>query len=115
MSATGATLTGDVYSYDFSTGLAQVFGGLNGYKMAGSKAVMVDGDIDHDGSIFVSDYNRWAAGFGATSGYYTSDLDMDGAVFVSDFNKWASNFGSTIDNRIKSSRSKPKYFSCVPK
>ena len=115
LSANPAALSSGVYSYDFTTGLAQAYGSSNGYKMAGSKAVMVAGDIDHDGNIYVSDYNLWATAFGSTAGYYNSDLDMDSNVFVSDYNKWAANFGSTIDNRIKSSRSKPKYFSGVPK
>ena len=95
MSATGATLTGEVYSYDFTSGLAQAYGGARGYKMAGLKAVMITGDIDQDGNIFVSDYNDWATDFGKTSGYFTSDFDMDRNVFVSDYNQWATNFGST--------------------
>ena len=95
LSSAGATLAGDIYSYDFTTDLAQAYGGTAGYKMSGSKAVMKAGDIDQDENIFVSDYNRWATGFGATNGYHNSDLDMDKNVFVSDYNKWATNFGST--------------------
>ena len=95
LSSAGATLAGDIYSYDFTTDLAQAFGGTVGYKMSGSKAVMKAGDIDHDENIYVSDYNSWAAGFGATTGYFTPDIDMDRNVYVSDYNKWASNFGST--------------------
>ena len=60
-------------------------------------AVMRAGDIDHDENIFVSDYNRWAAGFGTSSGYLVTDLDMDRNAFVSDYNKWAANFGSTTN------------------
>jgi hypothetical protein len=116
MSASGAILTGDAYSYNFTTGLAQAFGGGNGYKQIGTgKYAMVAGDIDQDGNIFVSDYNRWAIGFGTTNGYFYSDLDMDGNVFVSDYNKWAINFGSTIDSGLKSAPIRPKYVSCVPK
>ena len=95
LSAIGATLVGDVYSYDFTTGLAQAFGGIASYKIVGSKTVMVAGDIYHDENIFVSDYNNWATAFGETNGYHNSDLDMDKNVFVSDYNKWATNFGST--------------------
>lgn len=39
LSSVGATLTGDVYSYDFTTSLAQAYGGAAGYKMSGFKAV----------------------------------------------------------------------------
>ena len=45
---------------------------------------MVTGDIDQDGSVFLSDYNGWAGAFGANSIYNRSNLDMDGSVFVSD-------------------------------
>jgi hypothetical protein len=115
MSASGAILNNGVYSYDFTTGLSQAYGGGNGYKQIGSKFLMVSGDIDQDGSIFVSDYNQWAVGFGATNGYFNSDLDMDGDIFVSDYNKWAVNFGSTDNSLLKSAQSESKYFSCVPK
>jgi hypothetical protein len=94
LSATPATLTGDIYSYDFTADLTRAYRGDSGYKTSGSNAVMVAGDINHDGSVFVNDFNSWAAEFGSTSGYYSSDLDMDRNVYVSDYNKWAANFGS---------------------
>jgi hypothetical protein len=88
-----------------------------GFKQMGTgvntKCAMVSGDIDYDGSIFVSDYNQWAVGFGALTGYYTYDLDMDGSVYVSDYNLWAVNFGA-LGNGLKSAKIKPKYRSCVP-
>ena len=81
---------------------------------------MVAGDIDKDGNVYVSDYNRWAAGFGNTNGYLDYDLDMDGNGYVSDYNKWAGNFGAVINNNLKSGQlqtdvTKPKYTSNVPK
>ena len=76
---------------------------------------MVAGDLDQDGNVFVSDFNKWAAGFGSAAGYFIPDLDMDGNVFVSDFNKWAPNFGSIFSGTLKSTGAKPRYFSCVPK
>jgi hypothetical protein len=114
MSSVGTTLNGAVYSYNFTTGLAQAYGGGNGYKAVSTTFAMVSGDIDNDGNIFVSDYNKWAIGFGTTAGYFNSDLDMDGNVFVSDYNKWAINFGSTIVAGLKSAQTRPKYFSAVP-
>jgi hypothetical protein len=104
-----------VFSYDFTTGPDKVYGGDAGYKPAGSKWVMVAGDIDQDGSIYVLDYNRWAAGFGATAGYFAPDLDMDHNVYVSDYNKWAANFGSVAGGSAGSYPKKPKYISFVPK
>jgi hypothetical protein len=76
---------------------------------------MVTGDIDQDGNIFVSDYNKWALGFGASNGYFNSDLDLGGSVFVPDYNRWAINFGSKDDNLLKSATSRSNYFSSVPK
>jgi hypothetical protein len=115
MSSAGATLAAGVYSYDFTTGLGQALGGANGYKAMGTKFGMVNGDIDQDGNIFVSDYNRWAVNFGVTSGYFSSDLDMDNNVFVSDYNKWAVNFGSAGDPKLKAAKLDAKYVSGVPK
>jgi hypothetical protein len=115
MSANTSAFNAGVYNYNFTTGLAQAFGGGKGFKQVGAKYVMVSGDIDNDGGIYVSDYNRWASGFGRTNGYNSADLDMDGNVFVSDYSKWATNFGSAISTGIKSSRLVPKYFSTIPK
>jgi hypothetical protein len=115
MSANGATLTSGVYNYDFTTNVTQAYGGTNGFKQVGTVSAMVAGDIDHDGSVAVSDYNAWAAGFGLTNAYYGFDLDMDGSVAVSDYNKWAANFGLNINNGLKSASIKPTYVSCVPK
>jgi hypothetical protein len=118
MSASGATLSGTEYTYNFSTALTQAYGGSSGFKQVGTgvnaKFAMVSGDIDDDGSIFVSDYNQWATGFGALSGYYIYDLDMDGKVYVSDYNMWAANFG-TVGNELKSAKIRARYSSCVPK
>jgi len=115
MSATGAILNTGTYVYNFTTGLSQAYGGANGYKQVGSKFAMVTGDIDQDGNIFVSDYNKWALGFGASNGYFNSDLDLGGSVFVPDYGRWAINFGSKDDNLLKSATSRSNYFSSVPK
>jgi hypothetical protein len=95
--------------------LSKAYGGGSGFKQVGTVFAMVAGDINRDGSIFVTDYNSWASSFGTTNGYYYADLNLDGNVFVTDYNKWATNFGSTIDVKIKSLPIKPKYCSGVPK
>jgi|GEM_PF-1547162 len=114
MSATGATNSDKLYSFDFTTGLSQAYGGGGGYKQIGSTFAMVTGDITKDGNIFVTDYNSWAATFGTTGGYFASDLNLDSNVFVTDYNKWASNFGIAINDLIKSEALKPKFISFVP-
>ncbi len=96
MSATGMTLSGNTYSYDFSTALSQAFGAGAGYKEIETGVFgMVAGDADADGSVFASDFNSWALDFGNTSIYFDADIDMDGNVFASDFNNWAINFGTS--------------------
>jgi hypothetical protein len=115
MSNTGAGLNAGVYSYDFTSSLSQAYGGGNGYKAVSTTFAMVSGDIDQDGSIAVSDYNSWAAGFGLTNSYFRFDLDMDKQVAVSDYNKWAANFGLSINSGLKSANIKSKYYSTVPK
>ena len=117
MSSVGVTKDGGTgyYTYDFSTAVTKAYGGTNGYKQIGMSPLrygMVTGDIDQDASIFVSDYNVWAAAFGVTNVYNKSDLDTDGNVFVTDYNKWAANFG--LNNDLKSAKIQSKYFSCVP-
>ena len=114
MSATSAELNNGQYHFDFTTGIARVYGAGKGYKQVGSVFAMVAGDIDKDGNIYVSDYNKWAAGFGTATGYFDNDLDMDGNSYITDYNKWASNFG-TAEAYLKSIPTKSKYFSCVPK
>jgi len=93
MSNTGATLSGNTYSYDFSTGINQAYGGSAGYKqLSPSVYGMVSADSDGDGSITVGDFNNWSSDFGS-NGYMSTDADLDGSSQVSDFNVWSQNFG----------------------
>jgi hypothetical protein len=61
--------------------------------MAGSAAVRVAGDIDHDNHVFVSDSNRWAVASGGSGTFSNPHLDLDSKIFVSHYNKWAVNIG----------------------
>jgi len=118
MSSTSPTLTGTTYSYDFTTGLTQVYGGGTGYKQIGVaplKFGMIAGDVDHDGQVITNDYNSWASKFGITGLYLTSDIDMNGQVFTNDYNKWAVNFSNSSNILLKSAQISRKYFSGVPK
>jgi len=88
------SLTGDTYSYDFSTALTQAYGGVSGYKeIATGIFGMVNGDSDSDGGISVLDFSNWATSFGLSGSYLTADNDFDTQVTVLDFSRWATNFG----------------------
>jgi hypothetical protein len=113
MSATELSLTGDVYSYDFSTGIDQAYGGGNGYKeIAAGVFGMVTGDMDGDSDVGVNDFTLWATDFGNAPVYMNSDADMDSDVGVNDFTKWATNFG--IANPVESGMAPVTYRSQVP-
>ena len=52
------------------------------------------GDANLDGQVNLSDFNRLASNFGATSGDWSQgDFNYDGNVNLTDFNRLASNFG----------------------
>ena len=56
------------------------------------------GDANLDGRVNLADFNRLAAGFGATGGasWTQGNFNYDGGVNLSDFNLLASNFGRGV-------------------
>ena len=55
----------------------------------------VYGDVNLDRAVNLTDFNRLAANFGATSGGWSrGDLNYDGAINLADFNLLAGNFGA---------------------
>jgi len=112
MSATGALFSGGVYSYDFTTGIGQAYGGNNGYKAVGSTYGMVSGDADSDGDISTLDFTQWSSNFGITNTYSNPDLDLDGEISTLDFTKWSTNFG--MNTPAKGSTPQGKYKCQVP-
>ena len=112
MSAAGMPLSEGIYSFNFSTSLSQAYGGGSGYKQIETGVYgMVCGDANADGSIYVTDFTKWAIDFGITNVYSSSDVDMNGDVYVIDFSKWATNFG--VSNPL-SGQKKIIYKSQVP-
>ena len=96
MSATGMTLSGNTYSYDFSTALSQAFGAGAGYKEIETGVFgMVAGDADANSDIGVNDYTLWAIDFGNNPVYFNTDIDLDSDLGVNDYTRWAINFGIT--------------------
>ena len=114
-SGTGATKNADgTYTYDFRAGIGQAFGNSTGYKQINTSPVefgMVAGDIDQDGSIYVSDYDIWVNQAGSGPGYFSADLDFDGNVYVSDYDQWVLNAGTSNPVYMPS---RPLYRSNVP-
>jgi len=78
MSAVPVTLTGGIYTYDFSTGEGQVYGGIMAHKeIAANIWGMVAADGDANGMINMDDKtNTWMTEAGL-SGYYSGDFNMD--------------------------------------
>lgn len=95
MSNNALSLAGDLYTYDFTTGAGQVFGGTNGHKqLATGIWGMIGGDGDANSQINMGDKNDvWAIQAG-TTGYKAGDFNMDTDVNNGDKNDiWRINAG----------------------
>ncbi|MCD4730797.1 MAG: hypothetical protein K8R74_09375 [Bacteroidales bacterium] len=92
MSANALTQIDNVYSYDFTNEVNQVYGGNFGYKITDTGVcVMVAGDGNHDGIISNLDKNLWKTEVGFW-GYFYSDYNMDSQVNNNDQNEfWLNN------------------------
>ncbi|MCD4747439.1 MAG: hypothetical protein K8R58_14175, partial [Bacteroidales bacterium] len=87
--------SGGIYTYDFSTGAGQAYGGANGHKEIGTGIWgMIGGDGDANSQIGNADKNDvWAVQAGS-AGYLSGDFTMDVQVNNSDKNDvWAPNSG----------------------
>lgn len=90
----------ETFSYNFTTGANQAYGGSNGHKqLALGVWGMASGDGNADGQVNQGDkLDVWAVQSGL-SGYYNGDFNRDGQVNNSDKNDyWAPNagFGSQV-------------------
>jgi len=92
ISANPLTDINGVFTYDFSTEIGHVYGGIAGYKSIGSGVYgMVGGDVDGSGMVYITDKEIWAL-YGGDSGYLQEDQNMDGEVNNLDKNDiWFSN------------------------
>jgi len=96
MSATALTESGGVYTYNFTTGEAQAYGGASGHKEIGTGIWgMFGGDADANGTIEAADKTVWANQTG-TTGYKSADLNMNVQVDNTDKNDvFVGNNGSS--------------------
>lgn len=95
MSATPLNLSAGSYSYDFSTGSGQVYGGTNGHKEIGTGIWgMIAGDGDANGQINNGDkIDVWVVEVG-TQGYKAGDFNLDVQVNNGDkIDIWMPNSG----------------------
>ncbi|MCD4735832.1 MAG: hypothetical protein K8R53_07285, partial [Bacteroidales bacterium] len=95
MSAFPLTETGGIYSYDFTTGEGQVYGGGNAHKeIATGVWGMTGADGNADGQINNADkLDVWAVQAGS-GGYQNGDFNLDAQVNNSDKNDvWIPNTG----------------------
>lgn len=98
MSNLGATLQGDIYSFNFSTHMTRVYGGSIGYRKLDSNPPrygMVSGDGNADGQISTGqDLNSVWNSQAGLEGYLPGDYDMNGQTQNQDKNDFlVPNFG----------------------
>ena len=97
MSDDPLTQSGGIYSYDFTTGINQVFGGINGHKEISIGIWgMIGGDGNHDGIIDVDDKSPLWESHAGEKGYILSDHNMDGETDNQDKDDiWVPNEGKS--------------------
>ncbi|MCD4734454.1 MAG: hypothetical protein K8R53_00285 [Bacteroidales bacterium] len=95
MSANTIIPVGNLYSYDFTTGAGQVYGGSNGHKdIGGGVWGLIGGDGKADGQVNNGDKNDVWAPQAGSSGYKSGDFNMDTQVNNGDKNDiWVPNVG----------------------
>ena len=95
LSANPMIQAGNVYSYDFTTGVGQAYGGVNGHKdIGGGIFGMAGGDGLPDGQVNNGDkLDVWAVQAGS-GGYLAGDFNLDVQVNNGDKNDiWRLNGG----------------------
>ncbi|MFZ4465307.1 MAG: hypothetical protein ACOYN5_15785 [Bacteroidales bacterium] len=113
MSSHGMTPAADSFSYDFTDGLAKVYGEGAGYKELETGVFgLVAGDADADGNVFMSDRTLWRGDLGITLNYMATDFDLDANAFMSDRALWRANLGTA--NPVNGLFIKPLFVSQVP-
>jgi len=89
--------SGGNYSYDFTTGAGQVYGGANGHKeVVPGIWAMIAGDGDANGQVNNADKNDVWKPQSGNSGYRSGDFSMNGQVDNVDKNDlWKINSGKS--------------------
>ncbi|MBC8488465.1 MAG: hypothetical protein H8D45_20755 [Bacteroidetes bacterium] len=97
MSAYPVTESGGIYSYDFSSGVDQVYGGVHAHKnLGGGVYGMIGGDGDANGIINNADKTSIWWIIAGKRGYEAGDYNLNGQINNKDKNNvWLINIGST--------------------
>ncbi len=95
MSSVHLTETGGVYTYDFTTGSSQVYGGATGYiELTPDTWGMVSGDANANGQVDTNDKTDEWDNFAGLQDYLPGDLNMDSQLNNKDKNEyWLPNQG----------------------
>ena len=96
MTSTSVTESGGIYTYNFSTGAGQAYGGTSAHKQIGPGVWgMIGGDGDKDGQITASDESLIWESQAGTKGYLESDYNLNTQTDNKDKNDiWAPNQGA---------------------
>jgi hypothetical protein len=115
MSSGAVSMVGSVYTWDFTTGSGQAYGGVNAHKDLGDgNWGMVAGDVNGNSLIQNSDItNGWILELGS-SGYLGSDMNLNGLTQNNDkTNFWVINNGN--GGQVPAKSEAGGYESQVPK
>jgi len=95
LSANPLVESAGVYSYDFTSGSGQAYGGtIAQTEVATGKWAMIAGDADADGVISQMDKTDFWSVFSGKSGYLKEDFNLDSQVDNQDKNElWRINLG----------------------
>lgn len=91
------TPSAGVYTYDYTTGINQVFGGIDGHKEI-SLGIwgMIGGDTNHDGTVNIDDKSPIWENDAGEQGYKYSDHNLDGETNNQDKDDiWVPNEGES--------------------
>ncbi len=115
MSGSALTMVDGIYAWDFTSGEAQAYGGINGHKDLGDgNWGMIAADGDGNGLVQSSDEQLvWKIELG-TSGYLGGDFSLNGLIQSDDENNiWKTNSGT--GGQIPTKSEEGGYQSQIPK
>lgn len=100
MTKSAISLTQTSILYDFTTSALQFYGGI-AKQLKPNLFGMFCGDADFDGSITISDFNKYDNDTkNARTGYIVTDFNLDGYITGTDYNLFAPNKRNNVITNI---------------